>query len=120
VISDPILAMHGMGKNIKTYGVDHVIWGTDCLWWGSPQWAIDAFKRFQISDEMCEKFGYSKITKEDKQRIFGLNAAKIYGIDVNAKRNPLPSDALTRLKTAYLQNGGERSNQAFGWVRADD
>ena len=120
VISDPILAMHGMGKNIKIYGADHVIWGTDCLWWGSPQWAIDAFKRFQISDEMCEKFGYSKITKEDKQKIFGLNAAKIYGIDVNAKRNPLPSDALSRLKTAYLQNGGERSNQAFGWVRADD
>jgi hypothetical protein len=24
------------------------------------------------------------------------------------------------LKTAYLDNGGERSNQAFGWVRADD
>jgi hypothetical protein len=49
-----------------------------------------------------------------------LNAAKIYGIDVNAKRNPLPPDTLSRLKTAYLQNGGERSNQAFGWVRADD
>jgi predicted TIM-barrel fold metal-dependent hydrolase len=119
-IADPIMAMHGMGKNIKTYGVDHVIWGTDCLWWGSPQWVIDAFKRFQISDEMCEKFGYKKITKEDKQKIFGLNAARIYNIDVKAKRNPLPADALSRLKTAYLDNGGERSNQAFGWVRADD
>jgi hypothetical protein len=120
VLADPIMAMHGLGKNIKIYGADHVVWGTDCLWWGSPQWVIDAFKRFQISDEMCDKFGYSKITKEDKQKIFGLNAAKIYGIDVNAKRNPLPSDALTRLKTAYLDHGGERSNQAFGWVRADD
>ena len=119
VIADPILAMHGMGKNIKTYGVDHVVWGTDCLWWGSPQWAIDAFKRFQISDELCDKFGYSKITKEDKQKIFGLNAAKIYGIDVNVKRNPLPPDALSRLKTAYLDHGGQCSNEAFGWVRAD-
>ena len=64
-IGHPVMAMHGMGKNIKYYGADHVIWGTDCLWWGSPQWAIEAFKRFQISDEMCEKFGYSKITKED-------------------------------------------------------
>src|SRR5260370_6995008 len=90
-ILDPLLAMHGMGKNIKIYGADHVIWGTDCLWWGSPQWAIDAFKRFQISDEMCEKFGYSKITKEDKQKIFGLKAAKIYALHVIANRNPLPS-----------------------------
>ena len=120
-IANPTVAMHGMGKNIKYYGADHVIWGTDCLWWGSPQWAIDAFKRFQISDEMCDKFGYKKITKEDKARIFGLNAAKIYGVDVKAKRNPLPADTLDRLKTAYLEQGKpERDNAAYGWVRADD
>ncbi len=120
VISNPTMAMHGVGKNVKYYGVDHVIWGTDCLWWGSPQWVIDAFKRFQIGDGMCEKFGYSKLTQEDKRRIFGLNAAKIYNIDVNRKRNPLPPDALSRLKTAYNEHGGQRVNQAYGWVRADD
>jgi predicted TIM-barrel fold metal-dependent hydrolase len=120
VIADPKIAMHGIGKNVKYYGSDHVIWGTDCLWWGSPQWIIDAFKRFQISDEMCEKFGYSKLTKEDKAKIFGLNAAKIYGIDVHAKRNPLPKDALSRLKVAYLEGNPQRENAAYGWVRADD
>lgn len=119
-IANPIMCMHGMGKNIKYYGAEHVIWGTDCLWWGSPQWVIDAFKRFQISDEMCEKFGYKKITKEDKAKIFGLNAARIYGVDVKAKRNALPSDALSRLKVAYNERGGQRSNEAYGWVRADD
>jgi predicted TIM-barrel fold metal-dependent hydrolase len=120
VAYDPIAAMHGMGKNIGTYGADHVIWGTDCLWWGSPQWCIDAFKRFQISDELCEKFGYKKITKEDKKKIFGENAAKIYGIQPKDKRNPLPSDALDRLKIAYTEQGGQRDNVAWGWVRADD
>jgi hypothetical protein len=112
--------MHGIGKNVKTYGADHVIWGTDCLWWGSPQWCIDAFKRFQISDEMCEKFGYKKLTKEDKARIFGLNAAKIYGVDVKAQRKALPADTLSRLKVAYVEGGGMRENAAYGWVRADD
>src|SRR5262245_3210149 len=53
-IEHPVMAQHLIGKNVKYYGVDHVIWGTDCLWWGSPQWVIDAFKRFQISDELCE------------------------------------------------------------------
>ena len=120
VIADPKLAMHGIGKNVKYYGSDHVIWGTDCLWWGSPQWIIDAFKRFQISDEMCEKFGYKPLTKQDKANIFGLNAAKIYGIDLKAKRNPLPPDTLTRIKTAYLDNSPVRDNAIYGWVRADD
>jgi hypothetical protein len=119
-IADPVMCMHGMGKNIKYYGADHVIWGTDCLWWGSPQWVIDAFKRFQISDELCEKFGYKKISKEDKAKIFGLNAAKIYGVDLKKKRNALPADAIEKAKLAYNEMGGQRNNAAWGWVRADD
>jgi predicted TIM-barrel fold metal-dependent hydrolase len=118
-VENPEMCQHLMGRNIKYYGADHVIWGTDCLWWGSPQWVIDAFKRFQISDELCEKFCYRKITKEDKAKIFGLNAARIYGIDVRQQRRALPADALERLKTAYLDRGGLRSNGAYGWVRAE-
>jgi hypothetical protein len=118
-IQHPEMAMHLIGKNVKNYGADHVIWGTDCLWWGSPQWVIDAFKRFQISDELCQKFGYKKLTKEDKALIFGLNAARIYGIDVKAKRNALPGDALEKVKAAYLDQGGMRENAAYGWVRAE-
>ncbi|HEX3725556.1 MAG TPA: amidohydrolase family protein [Pirellulales bacterium] len=118
-IYNPEMCQHLIGRNIKLYGADHVIWGTDCLWWGSPQWAIDAFKRFQISDEMCEKWGYKKVTDEDKAKIFGLNAARLYGIDPNQKRTNLPKDSLSKLKTAYLEMGGTRENAAYGWVRND-
>jgi uncharacterized protein len=119
VVADPVLCMHGIGKNIKHYGADHVVWGTDCLWWGSPQWAIEAFKRFDISDEFVEKFGYAKIGKADKAKILGLNAAKLYNIDVKAKRNALPGDGLEKAKVAYLDAGGARQNAAYGWVRAE-
>ena len=115
----PLMAQHLIGKNVKYYGADHVIWGTDCLWWGSPQWVIEAFKRFQISDELCEKFGYKKLTKDDKAKIFGLNAAKVYGIDLKKKLKQFPKDTLTKLKTAYLDDGGQRENAAHGWVRAE-
>ncbi len=118
-IAHPVMCQHLIGKNVKNYGADHVLWGTDCLWWGSPQWVIDAFKRFQISDELCEKFGYSKLTKEDKAKIFGLNAARVYGVDVAAGRKAFPDDSLSKLKTAYLERGGQRDNTAYGWVRAD-
>ncbi len=118
-IDNPIACQHLIGKNVKYYGADHVVWGTDCLWWGSPQWVIDAFKRFQISDELCDKFGYTKLTHEDKAKIFGLNAAKIYGIDVEEQRKLLPKDTLEKLKVAYRDGGGHRTNAAYGWVRDD-
>ena len=105
VVYHPEMCQHLIGRNIKNYGSDHVVWGTDCLWWGSPQWVIDAFKRFQITDEMCEKFGYKKLTKEDKAKIFGLNAAKIYGIDADRAAQEHPQgraveaeDRLRRLR----------------------
>jgi uncharacterized protein len=120
VVANPVLCMHGMGKNLKHYGPDHVVWGTDCLWWGSPQWAIEAFKRFDIPDEFAEKFGYPKISKADKAKILGLNAAKLYNIDVQAKRNAIPGDKLEKAKLAYLDAGGQRHNAAYGWVRAED
>jgi len=118
-IQKPVMCQHLMGKNIKHYGADHVIWGTDCLWWGSPQWVVDAFKRFQISDELCEKFGYAKLTKEDKAKVFGLNSAKIYNVDVKAKRSAIPADAFAKHQQNYIDEGGLRDNAAHGWVRAD-
>ena len=118
-VAHPVMCMHLMGKNIKHYGADRVLWGTDCLWWGSPQWCIDAFKRFQISDEICERFGYAKITREDKARIFGLNAAKIYGIDPAAARKAIRGDALGRIRAAYRHEGLQSENAVHGWVRAE-
>jgi hypothetical protein len=118
-IAHPVMAQHLMGTNIQHFGADHVLWGTDCIWWGSPQWAIDAFKRFQISDELCEKFGYRKLSKEDKARIFGLNAARLYGVDVSKARKSLDEDSLGKAKLAYRERKLQRDNAAHGWVRAE-
>ncbi len=68
---------------------------------------------------MCEKFGYKPLTKQDKANIFGLNAAKLYGIDASEKRKNIPKDALSKLKVAYQEMGGLRENAAYGWVRDD-
>jgi uncharacterized protein len=99
---DPEQGAHVWGKLLKHVGENNVMWGTDCIWYGSPQDQIQAFRAFQISDEFVEKFGYPKLTKELKAKIFGFNAAKIYGVDVPAERKRAASDALTREKQAYL------------------
>jgi hypothetical protein len=113
----PALAAHLLGQLMNAFGSERIIWGTDSLWWGSPQWQIEAFRRFQIPEDMQKKFGYKPLTKKDKELIFGMNAARVYKLDVKAKRNAIPADYMSKIKTAYHQQGGERSNAFYGWVR---
>ena len=115
-ITHPEICSHLMGQLIREFGSDHVIWGTDCIWWGSPQWQIEAMRRFQIPQKLQEKWGYAAITDEDKRKIFGLNAAKLYNVDVNASLTQFPNDTLSRLKEGYQQEGAIPSNTQYGWI----
>ncbi len=116
-ITHPLVCGHLMGQLIKAFGSDHIVWGTDCIWWGSPQWQIEAFRRFQIPEELQEKFDYAAITDEDRKKIFGLNAAGIYGVDVAAARTQFPDDSMTKYKQDYQQEGALPSNTQYGWIR---
>ena len=81
-MSRPDEAAHVMGKLLATFGEDRILWGTDCIWFGSPQDQIQAFRAFAISEEYQEKYGYPALTTLAKQKIFGLNAARVYELDV--------------------------------------
>jgi len=116
VAIQPLITGHILGQILDAFGEDHVVWGTDSIWWGTPQWQIEALRRFQIPKELQDKFGYKPLTNQIKDKIFGLNAAKVYGIDVAAKRKAIPADYLSKLKTAYRWHGAEPSLAAFGWV----
>jgi len=65
-----------------------VLWGTDSIWWGSPHWQTEALGRFTMPESLMKRFGYRPLTPDVKARIFGLNAARVYGIDPNAHRTP--------------------------------
>ena len=80
LMREPEQAAHAMGKLIKHCGEDNVLWGTDSIWYGSPQDQIQAFRAFQIGPELREKHGYAEMTPQLKAKIFGLNAAKVYGV----------------------------------------
>jgi hypothetical protein len=105
-----------LGQIIGAFGADHVIWGTDCIWWGSPQWLIEAFRRYQIPAELQDKFGYAEITAANRDIIFGKNLAGLYNIDVDAQRKAIPGDSLSQMKSAYIDHGAEPSNTQYGWV----
>ena len=83
---DPMVAQHYIGKALKYMGEDRVVWGSECVWFGSPQNQIEAMKVFQISKEFQDKYGYPEFTDTIRRKIFGLTGAKLYRVDPNACR----------------------------------
>ena len=104
VTTHPALCAHLLGQIIDAFGVDHVLWGTDSIWYGTPQWQIEAFRRFQIPESLVAKHKYPALTDEVK-KILAKNAARLFKIDLAARRNEVPSDYLGRVKTAYQEAG---------------
>jgi len=116
VTTNPTACAHLLGQLIDAFGSDHVLWGTDSIWYGTPQWQIEAFRRFEIPQALVDRHGYAPLTREVKERIFGLNAARVFGVDVNAKRNEIPKDYLSRVKMSYWDEGVAPSHRWYGWV----
>ena len=83
LMRSPDGAAHVVGKLVKHIGEKNVLYGSDCIWYGSPQDQIMALRTFQISEELQETYGYVPMTDALRARIFGLNAASVYGVDVN-------------------------------------
>jgi predicted TIM-barrel fold metal-dependent hydrolase len=104
LMRDPEQAAHGLGKLIKYCGPDNVLWGTDSIWYGSPQDQIQAFRTFQISPDLRAKHGYAEMTPQLRAKIFGLSAARVYGLNPAEVRKYTTRDALARERAAYLEN----------------
>jgi uncharacterized protein len=81
IMRDPEQAAHVLGKLIRYVGENNVLWGTDCIFYGSPQDQIQTLRVFEISPEFQERFGYPELTRERKAKLLGLNGARVYGIE---------------------------------------
>jgi uncharacterized protein len=86
VMNDPAMAEHVMGKLLKHVGEDNVVWGTDVMVATPAQTQIQAFRAFQISTENQTEHGYPELTTAIKAKVFGRNAAAIFGVDPDRER----------------------------------
>ncbi len=100
-LRDPESAAHLIGKLLVHLGEDNILWGTDSVWYGSPQDQILAFRAFQIPEVLREKYGYPEITPAIRAKIFGLNAMRPYGISIDEMRKRAAGDKITRNRFAY-------------------
>src|SRR2546427_88422 len=78
VITFPTVWAHIIGQLLKYLGDERIVFGSDSLWYGNPQWQIEAFWRFQIPDEISDQWDYPELDKEAKRNILGLNSARLY------------------------------------------
>jgi len=109
LMRDPDSAAHALGKLFKYVGEDNVLWGTDSIWYGSPQDQIQAFRVFQISDALAEKHGYPKITPALRAKVFGRNALRVYSIPEDVLKKHLVADSVAGERLAYR----ERADPSF-------
>jgi predicted TIM-barrel fold metal-dependent hydrolase len=141
IVTFPTVAAHLMGQLMKFMGPDRIVFGSDSVWYGSPQWQIDALWRFQIPEDLRKKYGYPELTSDAKRKILGLNSAKLYGMNPTTQQfKPVPkdyekrmtpefkktmeltpnaADNLARIKERYAELSVERSNTKYGWIRRD-
>jgi hypothetical protein len=104
---------------LQTAGADHILWGTDSIWNGSPQSQIVRLRKLKMDEQLMEKYKYPALTDAIKDQILGLNAAKLFGIDPEAKRKAIQADKLTQLQEEYRREPSP-SNTQYGWIWIED
>jgi len=118
-VANPRVSAVMMGQLVKGMGADHVCWGTDAIWTGSPQWQIEALRRLEIPDELQRKYGLAPLGPADgplKNAIFGGNNARLYDYRPQQVAE-LADDGIARYKEIYAREGAGRTNLAYGYVR---
>jgi hypothetical protein len=117
-VAEPRLCAAMMGQLVKGLGADHVVWGTDAVWTGAPQWQIEALRRLEIPEEMQKKYGFPALGAADgptKRAIFGENSARLYNYKYE-RRAELATDRIALAKADYEKSGDGRTNKRYGYV----
>jgi hypothetical protein len=117
-MAEPRLCAAMLGILIRGLGADRVVWGTDAVWTGSPQWQTEALRRLQIPEEMQQTHRFTQLGPADgpvKAAIFSVNSMRMCGI-TEADLAALASERLAQAREAHLRAGGERSNLTYGYV----
>jgi predicted TIM-barrel fold metal-dependent hydrolase len=115
-VADPRVCAAMMGQLVRGLGVDRIVWGTDAIWTGSPQWQIEALRRLEIPEDMQKKYGFKPLGPADgpvKNAVLGETNAKLYKYD---RRAALATDRLAAAKAAYEESGALRSNRRYGYI----
>ena len=119
-VANPRYAAALVGQLVNVMGADRVVYGSDSVFYGSPQWQIEALRRLEIPDDMMKKMGWkTKLGAADgpvKRKILGENSARLYRYPVKTAFQGITGDQIALIKTEYQREGIERNNAYYGYV----
>jgi len=121
-VVDPLLTAALLGTWIKGLGAGNVVWGTDSVFHGSPQWQIEALRRLEIPEDMRKKHGFAPLGPANgqvKSQILGLNSARLYNLNLRVDYPRLTEDKFAQIKREYRMAGeldSLRDNAAYGYM----
>jgi uncharacterized protein len=113
LMGSPDEAAHVLGKLLVAFGPERILWGTDSIWYGSPQDQIAALRTFEITPAFQEQFGYPALTPAVKRRVLGQNAIELLEIEV-------PPASCSAAEVEGLRMGSAAGNRTLGPVSRRD
>ena len=78
---------HVISELLFWIGEDKILYGSDYGIW-SPKWLIEKFMAFELPESVSKETGV-QLSLTAKKKILGLNAARLYGIDIDAQKKLL-------------------------------
>jgi predicted TIM-barrel fold metal-dependent hydrolase len=85
----PWKMMHRLGEVLLQVGNRRICYGSEAFIWPNVAPYIDAWAAMVMPDELQDRYGYPEITRETKERVFGVNFAEGLGLDLQAKKREL-------------------------------
>ena len=82
--NSPYRGYHDIGKSVQIAGADKLVFVGEWPPVDLPR-VVDWLINFDMPDELCEKWGYRKLTREDKQLILGGTLANLTGIEMRPR-----------------------------------
>lgn len=99
---------HFLGKLMLYIGEDNVLWGSDVMNGPGPQDLIDQFRTFEIPTALQEEYGYPALNADRRRKILGLNAARVFDVDIDAQRCRLEEEEICNMKNQVKEEFGPR------------
>jgi len=102
IVNQPRRFAEVLGQLMYWGGPDRILFATGAHF-VHPQPVIEAFHEFEIPADMVEGYGFPQLTPEVKEKILGLNALRLLGLDVEELRAAQAGDRWEQRKADRLE-----------------
>jgi hypothetical protein len=82
-----------VGELLFWLGEDRLLFGSDYAIW-NPDWLVDVVMNAELTEEQRDEYGV-ELDLETKKKVMGENAAELYDIDIEEKKEQFKSDDVT-------------------------